>query len=90
MKIDLKNFGEMLVSRPAGREAFLSAKAYLLSGLKPQEEIIIDFEGVKVLAPSWADEFITQLKELYKSNAIKYAHDGNPSVRETLAVIGNN
>jgi len=46
MKIELKKFGEILISRPAGREA------YLLKGILLEEEIEIDFNGVKVLAPS--------------------------------------
>ncbi|MDR2429205.1 MAG: STAS-like domain-containing protein, partial [Candidatus Margulisbacteria bacterium] len=87
MKINVKNFGEMLVSRPAGREAFLSTKAYLLSNLAPQEEIVIDFAGVDVLTPSWADEFITPIKEQYTDNKLVFANDSNPTVKETLAII---
>ena len=55
MRIDLKKFGEILVSRPSGREAYLVMSAYVTKDLKEGEEIIIDFAGVKVLAPSWAD-----------------------------------
>ncbi|MDR1453816.1 MAG: STAS-like domain-containing protein [Candidatus Margulisbacteria bacterium] len=90
MKIDVKNFGVILVSRPAGKEAFLSTNAYLLSKLTPQEEIIIDFNGVNVLTPSWADEFITQIKEQYTNNKIVFANDSNPSIKETLAIISSN
>lgn len=87
MKIELKKFGEMLISRPAGKEAFLSTRAYLLSKVNPNEEIVIDFDGVKVLAPSWADEFITQIKEQYTTNKLVFINDTNPSVKETLAII---
>ena len=56
MRIDLKKFGEILVSRPSGREAYLVMSAYVTKDLKEGEEIIIDFAGVKVLAPSWAEK----------------------------------
>ena len=83
MKIKLSNYGEMLISHPAGREAFLSAQAYLLSNLKDDEIIEVDFDGVDVLAPSWADEFITILKEKY-GDRVKLLKSDNPSVIATL------
>ncbi len=83
MTIKLKQFGEMLISRPAGRESWLAAKAYLLP--KKDEKILVDFEGVLVLAPSWADEFLTPLKEKYSQ--VKYSHTDNASVKATLEII---
>lgn len=38
-----QKFGEMLISRPAGQEAYLAAQAYTLP--KQDEPIIIDFGG---------------------------------------------
>jgi hypothetical protein len=87
MKIKLSNYGEMLISRPAGREAFLSVEAYLLSGLKENEPIEVDFDGVDVLAPSWADEFITSLKEKY-GDRVKLLKSDNPSVIASLKFSG--
>ncbi|MDR1114257.1 MAG: STAS-like domain-containing protein [Candidatus Margulisbacteria bacterium] len=87
MKIDVKKYGKILVSRPAGREAFFATDSYLLSNIVPQEEIVIDFAGVDVLTPSWADEFITQIKEKYTNNKIIFTNDTNSSVKETLAII---
>jgi hypothetical protein len=63
MNIKINNFGDILVSRPSGREAFLMAKAYVFRGIKPMDEIILDFSEVKVLTPSWADEFILGIKK---------------------------
>ncbi|NCN25027.1 DUF4325 domain-containing protein [Candidatus Berkelbacteria bacterium CG_4_9_14_3_um_filter_39_23] len=83
-QIKLKQFGEMLISRPAGREAWLVAKAYSLPP-KEKDEILVDFEGVLVLTPSWADEFLTKLKEKYID--VKYLNTSNASVRATLEVI---
>lgn len=57
MLIKVSDFGEVLISRPSGREAFLQAQAYLFPKDGSIDKLIFDFDGVKVLAPSWADEF---------------------------------
>jgi hypothetical protein len=85
MRIEMKKFGDLLISRPAGREAFLAASAYLIP-TSFSGEIELDFEGVKVLAPSWADEFISGLKSQY-SNPIKILPSKNPSVIESLKIL---
>lgn len=84
MIIELKKFGEILVSRPAGREAFLAMSAYLTKDLKSDEEIAIDFAGVKVLAPSWADEVIAKLA---KEHPVKFVNADNSSVVATLKIL---
>lgn len=83
MTIQLKKFGEMLISRPAGREAWLAARAYTLP--KTDEPIVVDFDGVLVLSPSWADEFLTKLKQHY--GRVKYINTANATVKTTLSVI---
>jgi hypothetical protein len=85
MRIAMKKFGQILVSRPAGREAFLAAQAYILPA-SSAEAIELDFEGVKVLAPSWADEFLTALKKNYK-NPIQILPTKNSSVIESLKTL---
>ncbi len=87
MRLFIQKFGRILTSRPAGRDAFMSAKAYLLYLKKPDEKLILDFEGVDVLGPSWADEFITPLKELYGIINIEYANSENESVKASLAIL---
>ena len=89
MIIELNKFGSILISRPAGKEALLAAKAYLLPPAT-EKEMIIDFSGVNVLAPSWADEFITGLIEMYGKGKIKYRNSDNSSVKETLKIINAN
>ncbi len=84
MTIELKKFGDILVSRPAGREAYLAMSAYLLKGVKKDEKIIIDFAGIKVLAPSWADEVITKLAQNY---GIQLKNADNPTVKATLKTL---
>lgn len=81
----LKKFGALLISRPAGKEAYLAAKAYILPKNR-EEEIIVDFEGVDVLAPSWADEFLTKLKEDFPGK-VSFINTENPSVRATLETL---
>ncbi len=86
MRLELKKFGTNLSSRPAGKEAYLGAKAYTLPNNK-EEKIEVDFEGVQVFAPSWADEFITPLLADYPGQVILLP-TGNASVKAALETIG--
>lgn len=81
MRIELQKFGKLLISRPAGREAWLVAQAYLLS--HEDKNIEVDFSGVTVLTPSWAGEFLVPLKEKYP-NGVTLLPYTNSSVRETV------
>lgn len=85
MRIEMKKFGDILTSRPTGKEAYLSARAYILPK-ESNEEIILDFEGVKVLAPSWGDEFISRVTEEYPGK-VSFDHTDNLSVRATLDIL---
>lgn len=46
----------------------------------------LDFKNVKVLAPSWADEFITNLRAEYK-NPIEFLNTENESVAQSLKYV---
>lgn len=84
MLISLRKFGNILTSREAGREALL-AFSPMLESLKSNEEIIIDFQGVSVLTPSWADEFIRPILFLKKyAKKVSVINDTNPSVQAAL------
>lgn len=85
MRIELKKFGEILVSRPAGREAYLAMSAYLLKDLDKNEPIELDFSGVKVFTPSWADEVITNIFKDFKN--VKFLNAENPTVQATLKIL---
>ena len=85
MKIELKKFGDMLISRPSGREAYLAMSAYLTKDLDKDELIEIDFAGVKVMAPSWADEVITKIAKEFKN--IKLLNTENSSVQACLRTL---
>lgn len=86
MNIAMYSFGDVLLSRPAGKEAFLGAKAYLFNDISQNESIILDFSGIKVLTPSWVDEFISGINSSYK-NRIEYANTANPSVESSLRTV---
>jgi len=85
MKIELKNYGEVLISRPAGREAYLAMSAYNLRDTPLQEQIEIDFFGVKVLTPSWADEVVTKIAERFSN--VKLTNTENSTVQATLKTL---
>jgi hypothetical protein len=80
MLIELKKFGEVLTSRPAGKEAFAAIRPVLDVNANVVE---IDFSGIISLAPSWGDEFFTALKNMY-GKRVKYLPTDNLSVIETL------
>lgn len=85
MRVELKKFGEVLISRPAGREAYLAMSAYITKNLNEDEIIEIDFSGVKVLTPSWADEVIIPLAQKFKNTKLLNAE--NSSVQATLKTL---
>lgn len=85
MKIELKKFGDMLISRPAGREAFLVLSAYITRDINKSQQIEIDFSGVKVLTPSWADEVVTKIFEQFPN--VKLTNTENASVQATLKTL---
>ena len=86
MLIKLNKFGTTLVSRPAGKEAYLAFQPTLRE-CKEDEAIEVDFEGVEVLTPSWADEFLTPLFSSYGSR-VCLKNTNNPSVVESLKILG--
>lgn len=85
MIIQVKKFGTTLVSRPSGKEGWLAFQP-VLNEISDNEEIIVDFEDVVVLTPSWADEFLTPLYEKFKERVELRTID-NPSVKATLAIL---
>jgi hypothetical protein len=88
MIIKLNKFGEILTSREAGREA-LSAFMPTLNSISNNEKITIDFSGVSVLTPSWADEFIRPLLEKHNWQ-INFINDENPSVQAAMQFANPN
>lgn len=86
MIIKLSKFGFLLTSRPAGREAYLSVKAYLLP--EKIDLLEIDFEETKVVTPSWLDEFLTLFRRDYPKTKIVFKKSDNQSVVSSLKILG--
>lgn len=85
MVIELKKFGTTLISRQTGREAFLVLRS-MIKDLEKKEKVVIDFKGVLTFSPSWGDEFLTPLINIYKDRLI-LKNTKNPSVEETLEIL---
>lgn len=86
MRIEIKKLGTVLNSRPAGKEALLAVRSSLLRGVEKTEVLELDFDGVDVLAPSWADEFVTPLAEEW-GDELHCVNTENPSVKMTLEFL---
>lgn len=86
MKIDVSKFGITLISRPAGREAFLVARAYTIPK-EGNEPIELDFSNIKVLTPSWADEFVSGLRNEFGKDRIIVTEGNNASVKTTFETL---
>ena len=80
--IYLNKFGKVLVSRPAGLEAFKA----LRPTLDTHEPIQIDFVDVLAVTPSWFDEFLTNLAE-YAQGEVVLLPTNNASVLAALPVL---
>jgi len=80
--IQLKKFGNVLVSRPLGQEAFNAIRPQL----NPEVPIQIDFDQVLTITPSWLDEFLTHLVDFNKGK-VELLPTTNPSVLAALPVL---
>ena len=86
MKIEMKKFGAILNSRPDGREAAL--RLFQIVNGTNEKKIVIDFNGVVVLTPSFADEFLTLINDRYiGSKEIEIINANTPVVKSTLQVL---
>jgi hypothetical protein len=86
MKLSIEKFGDILLSRPAGREAALAALAYSIPK-EGNEAIELDFTNVGVLTPSWTDEFLQTLEAHVGKNRITIIEGTNPSVQMTMKTL---
>lgn len=80
--IQLKKFGNVLVSRPSGMEAFNGIRHQL----DPDAVIQIDFDNVLTVTPSWLDEFLTRLTD-FNQGKVELLPTTNPSVLVALPVL---
>ena len=85
MRVEVKKYGNILTSRPAGREAGLAIKAY--SKPEASDRLELDFGGVLAVGPSWLDEVLTVLREEYGKERVVCLPSDNASVNESLKII---
>lgn len=85
MKLQLEKFGNTLISRELGSEAFKAFQPTLRE-LPKDKELEIDFSGVLTLSPSWADEFLSPLLNQLGDKLILLPSD-NLSVHATLRIL---
>lgn len=88
MTLQMIKFGNILNSRPAGQEAVLRAKQ-IVNGSNDSEGIVVDFSDVEILTPSFADEFVKGLKEIYRDKEITFEGiTTNSVINDTLKTLG--
>ncbi len=85
MKVKVRKFGEILTSRPAGRDASLTIKACFKPELS--ERIELDFNGVLAVSPGWLDEVLNLLRNEYGTERVICLPSKNASVKESLKII---
>jgi hypothetical protein len=86
MLIAMREIGIKLDSRPNGREAFLAMQPTIRL-LKEDKKLTLDFAGIDLLTPSFADECITPLVLAYGKRVEFGSADANASVRATLSFL---
>lgn len=83
--IEMRKFGKVLNSRPAAKEAVLRVKQIVNGN---EGDIVLNFVGVDILTPSFADEFVKGLKEIYSDKKIEFqGMEQNVVIRETLSAV---
>lgn len=83
MTIEIKRFGNILSSRPEGREAALILLANELRNVK--DKIELDFTDVLVMTPSWLGEFVNTLKPQIQN--IMFLKSDNASVIGSIRIL---
>lgn len=85
MIIYIKKFGDILLSRPLGKEA-LAAFSPNFNNISNEEKIFIDFDGISTFCPSWGDEFLTALYRKFGDRLV-LKKSSNASVKATLKIL---
>lgn len=78
-------FNTVLNGRPSAKEA-ASRIQQIVNGSAEREDVVLDFAGVEVLTPSYADELLRTLKEKYGSEKVRIINASNAVVETFNAV----
>jgi alkyl hydroperoxide reductase subunit AhpC len=82
----MSKFGTLLNSRPTGKEESLRL-VQIINGSAEKQPIILDFSGVEILTPSYADELLHFLWNKYGKENIKIENIQTPVVEDAIKVI---
>lgn len=86
--LGMQKFGDVLNSRSAGREAALRALQIVNGERNLPGELVLDFAGVSIMTPSFADQFISDLEAALPQKAIKFTGiEGNPVLSDVLRAV---
>ena len=85
MIIDIKKFGDILLSRPSGKEALLAISPNF-NNISEEEKIFINFDGLSTFCPSWGDEFLTALYRKFGDRLI-LKKSSNASVNASVEML---
>jgi len=78
-------FNTVLNGRPSAKEA-ASRIQQIINGSAERENVVLDFTGVEVLTPFYADELLRTLREKYGIDKIEIINTSK-AVVETLKAV---
>jgi len=87
MIVQMLKFNTVLNGRPSAKEVVLRIQQ-IVNGSAEKEDVVIDFNGVEILTPSFADELLHGLREKYGQEKVKIINT-SPAVSETIKIIDN-
>lgn len=85
MEIKLVKFGNTLVFRDRGREAFAAFEPEI-KNISNSEGLTIDFAEVLTFSPSWGDEFLAPLFAKFGDKLV-LKNTSNSSVKATIDIL---
>ena len=85
MIIQMSKFNTVLNGRPSGKEA-ASRIQQIVNGSTERENVVLDFAGVEVLTPSYADELLRTLREKYGADKVEIMNTSK-AVAETIRAV---
>ena len=85
MTIQMSKFNIVLNGRPSAKEAALRIQQ-IFNGSAEREDMVLDFTGVEVLTPSYADELLRTLREKYGVDKVEIINTSK-AVDETLQAV---
>ncbi|MDP2966888.1 MAG: STAS-like domain-containing protein [bacterium] len=85
MTIQMLKFNTVLNGRPSAKEAALRIQQ-IVNGSAEREDVVLDFAGVEVLTPSYADELLRTLREKYGVDKVEIINTSK-AVAETIRAV---